>query len=106
MLFRAETGDAYQNFSSNFARVIGAVGEAEERAGRAFRRFRVHDLRHGFAIRALKAGWNIYALSRHLGHASVKTTEGYLAYLTEEERTRVAQFGAQIRAIYEPGSAA
>lgn len=101
VLFRAETGSAYRNFSSNFARVIGAVAEAEELAGRPFRRFRVHDLRHGFAIRALKAGWSIYALSRHLGHASVKTTEVYLAYLTEEERDRVAQMGAHVRAQIE-----
>jgi len=46
-------------------------------------------------IRWLKAGSDIYALSRHLGHTSVRTTEIYLGYLTEEERTGVAQTGSQ-----------
>jgi integrase/recombinase XerD len=45
----------------------------------------VHDLRHRFAIAWLKAGGDIYRLSRHLGHASVKTTEIYLRWLTDEE---------------------
>lgn len=73
--------------------------------GRPFRRFRVHGLRHGFAIRALKAGWNIYALSRHLGHSSVKTTARYLAYPTKDERARVAQTGTRILARHAEGSA-
>ena len=94
-LFLAETGKVYRNFSANVGQVMRRVMERERRAGREFRRFRVHDLRHGFAIRWLKAGGDIYALSRHLGHTSVKTTEIYLGYLTEEERTGVAQTGSQ-----------
>ena len=90
-MFRTEGGDQYRNFSSNFARVIRDVADRERGAGRPFRRFRVHDLRHGFAIRALKRGMSIYALSHHLGHTSVKTTEIYLAFLTFGERQRVIQ---------------
>jgi integrase len=97
-LFRADTGKPYRNFSSNVRRVMLAC----QKADKAFRPFRVHDLRHGFAIRWLKAGGDIYALSRHLGHSSVKTTEGYLAYLTEEERQKVAQMGAQRLVEPEP----
>ncbi len=44
-------------------------------------RHRCHDLRHTFAIRSLQQGRDIYDLSRHLGHSSVKTTEVYLAWL-------------------------
>ncbi len=84
-LFPNRDGDAYGNFASNFGQVIRRVAEDEKAAGRPFRRFRVHDLRHGFAIRWLKAGGDIYRLSRHLGHTSVKTTEIYLASLTSDE---------------------
>lgn len=85
-VFPSSTGRAYQNFSTHAAKVIARVCEA--------RRFRVHDLRHGFAIRALRAGMNIYSLSRHLGHTSVKTTEIYLAYLSGSDQ-RFAQTGTQ-----------
>ena len=57
-------------------------------AGRPFRRFRCHDLAHGDAIRYLKNGGGIYALSQQLGHSSVKTTEIYLGFLTIEEKQR------------------
>lgn len=43
--------------------------------------FRCHDLRHTFAIRWLQQGGDVYALARHLGHASVKTTEIYLRWM-------------------------
>lgn len=94
VLFPAETGEAYRSFSANFGRVIRGVEAREKAAGRPFRRFRVHDLRHGFAIRWLRNGGGIYELSLHLGHTSVKTTEGYLGHLSARERA-VAQKGAQ-----------
>jgi integrase/recombinase XerD len=46
---------------------------------------RFHGLRHQCAVEALRDGMSIYALSKHLGHTSVKTTEIYLAFLTGEE---------------------
>ncbi|WP_395495301.1 hypothetical protein [Acetobacter sp. KSO5] len=50
---------------------------------------------HTFAVRKLKADGNIYRLSRHLGHSSVKVTEqNYLGYLTVEEQERV-QFSSE-----------
>lgn len=54
--------------------------------GRQFDGFRFHDLRHLFAVEALKSGMNIYDLQQHLGHSSVKVTEMYLAHLTPEEK--------------------
>jgi integrase/recombinase XerD len=55
---------------------------------------RLHDLRHGFAIRKLKSGWSIYRVSAHLGHRSVITTERYyFRYLTEEQKTRALSSG-------------
>jgi integrase/recombinase XerD len=94
VLFTADTGKPYSNFSSNFVRVMRDLGTREKKAGREFRRFRVHDLRHAFALRWLRAGGNIYELSLHLGHTSVKTTEVYLGHLTARERA-IAQFGAR-----------
>lgn len=89
-VFVSGLGRAYRNFASQAAIVIARVVEADP----SVRRFRVHDLRHGFAIRALQGGMNIYSLSRHLGHTSVKTTEIYLAYLAESEQAGV-QAGVQ-----------
>ena len=46
----------------------------------AMARFRLHDLRHAYAIAEIRRGRDIYDLSRHLGHSSVKVTEIYLGY--------------------------
>ena len=43
-------------------------------------RFRIHDLRHAYAIAQIRAGRDVYDLSHHLGHSSVKVTEIYLGY--------------------------
>jgi integrase len=45
-------------------------------------RFRLHDLRHAYAISELRGGRDIYDLSHHLGHSSVKVTEMYLGYVS------------------------
>lgn len=85
------TGRPFANFSSNHAQVMRRI----QRDNPLFRRFGVHDLRHAFAVRWLKEGGNIYRLSRHLGHSSVKVTEqNYLGFLTVEEQERV-QFQAE-----------
>jgi integrase len=72
---------SYRNFPSNYAVWRQANGV----------RFRFHDLRHRFAVLYLRKGGNIYALQQILGHASIKTTEIYLAHLTPEERSRATQ---------------
>jgi integrase/recombinase XerD len=65
--------------------------EVERRVGKfedlkKFKPFRFHDLRHLWAVEALRGGMGLYALSKHLGHTSVSVTERvYLAFLTPEE---------------------
>ncbi len=51
-------------------------------------RFRIHDLRHAYAIAQVRAGRDIYDLSHHLGHSSVKVTEIYLGYATGRRAAR------------------
>jgi len=89
-LFPASTGGAYKNFAANAVRVSHEL----EARDPDFRRFRVHDLRHAFAIRWLRNGGDIHHLSLHLGHTSLKTTEIYLGHLSAREQA-VAQNRAQ-----------
>lgn len=81
-LFLAKSGQPYRNFAANAARIMRELA-AEDKD---FVPFRIHDLRHGFAIRWLRNGGNIYHLSIHLGHSSIKTTEMYLLYLSASQR--------------------
>ncbi|MCW2243620.1 site-specific integrase [Azospirillum canadense] len=74
-------GSRYLNVASRFREMVRSAQKSAQQAGTLFRPFRCHDLRHGFAIRALQNGWDIYTLSKHLGHSSVKTTEIYLGYV-------------------------
>lgn len=91
-VFRPENGgDRFANVASRFREVMR---RAEVAGGKDFRAFRCHDLRHAFAVRWLRNGGDLYALSRHLGHSSVKTTEIYLGYAG-------AQTGAQTIAVSE-----
>jgi len=88
-------GERYRNVASRLAAIIGKLAEDGK-----LERFRVHDLRHRFAVLWLRAGGDIYALSRHLGHSSVKTTEIYLGYVPggrAAEQNRPAQNPAQRR---------
>jgi integrase/recombinase XerD len=101
-LFWHGDGRRYRNLSSRFAalcRDVLATAEKESvKTGRAepdFRVFRFHDLRHRHAVDWLKAGRSIYDLQQRLGHASIKTTEIYLSFLTPEE-ARAAKFGAPV----------
>lgn len=82
VVFHLTDGSHFKNFASNFA-------GWKRRAGL---KFRFHDLRHKFAVDYLRGGGVIYDLQRILGHSSIKTTEGYLAYLTPAEADR-AKFG-------------
>lgn len=72
-------GQRYRNVASRLAALKKRHGAT----------FRVHDLRHKYAIDYLRANpLQIYQLQRILGHASIKTTEMYLDYVR-------AQNGAQ-----------
>jgi integrase len=88
-VFRTRDNAPYKQMSTNFQEVVGRAMHGEAKAGRAFRRFRIHDLRHGFAIRWLRAGGSIYDLKDQLGHTSVSTTEIYLRFLSKTEQNVV-----------------
>ncbi|HMF28932.1 MAG TPA: site-specific integrase, partial [Candidatus Cybelea sp.] len=46
--------------------------------------FRIHDYRHDFATKLLRATGNLRLVQKALGHASIKTTERYAHVLDEE----------------------
>jgi integrase/recombinase XerD len=88
-------GSRYQNISSRFAALAKRAVQRAKKEGRAApRAFRFHDLRHWFAVDYLRRGGSIYDLQLILGHASIKTTEIYLAYLTPEEQQVAKRVGA------------
>lgn len=81
LVFWHDDGERYSNVASRFREIIKSAQRLAQKEDRAFTPFRCHDLRHRYAIRQLEAGRDIYDLSRHLGHSSVKTTEIYLGYV-------------------------
>jgi integrase/recombinase XerD len=98
IIFSNDSGLAYANISSNFSQICRRV----ERASPSFKRFRFHDLRHLYAVRALYDGTDLWTLSRQLGHTSVKVTEhSYLAFLTPEQADAARQATAQKSAQLE-----
>ena len=59
----------------NFERDFKAIGA---KIGITGVRFSPHTLRHTFAVSYLRAGGNLFYLSKILGHSSVTTTQKYL----------------------------
>lgn len=92
LVFFHGDGQPYRNFSAQFRAWRRRLGVA----------FRFHDLRHYFAVMYLRGGGYIYDLQGILGHASIKTTEGYLKYLTPAEKQRAMHPSAHIRAQVYP----
>ncbi len=79
-LFEGEKGNCRYSKTS-VARILQKACKREN----IKERFRVHDLRHNFATHSLQLGTNIHHLARHLGHASVKTTESTYSHLLPEQ---------------------
>jgi integrase/recombinase XerD len=93
-------GERWKSPASRFGNIRRAVARKAAQSGGTFTGFRFHDLRHLYAVEYLKARkGSLYDLQQLLGHASVKTTEIYLAFLTPEQKKAamhgVAQKGAQ-----------
>ncbi|MEI8397403.1 MAG: site-specific integrase [Rhodospirillaceae bacterium] len=98
-VFWHDGGARYANVASRFREIIKSVEGSAQKVGTKFRPFRCHDLRHKYAIDQLKAGRDIYALSRHLGHSSVKTTEIYLGHVSGGGGTNAGTSTTVIRPV-------
>jgi integrase/recombinase XerD len=86
LVFTKEDGSAFAQAASDFTHFRRKIPDGA-------RRFRFHDLRHLYAVEALRDGMSLYDLAAHLGHSSVKTTESvYLSFLTPEQE-RAAKRG-------------
>jgi site-specific recombinase XerD len=82
-LFRAhDRGASLRARRRLAARAVGyVVHEAAARAGIAAKAISPHSLRHTMAIRSLRGGASVVAVSKVLGHASIATTQRYLDHL-------------------------
>jgi integrase/recombinase XerD len=101
-LFWASHGGRFTAPSQRFTTARVSAQKAARKAEQPFKHFRLHDLRHEYAIRYLEAGGSLYALQKHLGHSSIKTTEHYCAFITPEQAERAkgpAQTTAQTQRI-------
>jgi integrase len=103
-LFPNSDGQPYVQMSTNFDQTMRRVLSAEQVADSDFVRFRIHDLRHAFAVRWLEAGGNIYRLQKHLGHSSIKTTEGYLDHLPEDVHDVVRGLAGRLQVAQNGGT--
>jgi len=61
------------------------VGELASVAGIAAKQVTPHALRHSYAMRCLRAGGNVVAVARLLGHSSISTTQRYVDHLATSE---------------------
>lgn len=74
--------------SHAFPRLLGRHG---------LRKMRVHDLRHGFATRAISRGANLRTIADILGHSRPSiTTDVYAHVIPEDQRQAVDSVGAEL----------
>jgi integrase/recombinase XerD len=85
-LFWHHDGERYKTTASR----VGFLHRQLTKRCPEYKRFPFHNLRHLHAVEWLQSGRSIYDLQQRLGHTSLKTTEGYLEFLTPEEK-RVSQ---------------
>ena len=102
IVFWHDAGERWSSPGSRFTDIRRSVARKAAQEKWAFVPYRFHDLRHLFAVEFLRLGkGSIYDLQNLLGHESIKTTEGYLAFLTPDQKRiamqQVAQIGAQQR---------
>ena len=81
-----DRGVASRNEPGLSTRSLGRlVTELARGAGIAAKRVTPHSLRHTYAIRCLRAGGNVIAVGKLLGHASIATTQRYVDHLEVSE---------------------
>lgn len=93
LVFTRKDGLPYKQISPGWREAMYRAMAKAEKAKRKFHRFRLHDLRHIYAIEYLRDGGNLYALQKQLGHGSIRQTEHYLQFLTPDEQDK-AKFGS------------
>ena len=91
LVFRTSTGGFLRN--SHLARTLHTIGERIGLPG-----LHIHDLRHSYAVAALRAGVDVKTVQHNLGHASAAMTlDVYAAYTTDAGRTAAAKLDAWYR---------
>lgn len=85
----------YKQASTNWQEAKARARKSAQKQGWRYTPFRLHDLRHIYAIDYLAGGGNLYALQQQLGHSTIRQTEEYLQYLTPEEADAVKRKAAQ-----------
>lgn len=85
----------YKQASTNWQEAKARAQKSAQKEGWRYTPFRLHDLRHIYAIDYLANGGNLYALQQQLGHSTIRQTEEYLQYLTPEEADAVKRAAAQ-----------
>lgn len=79
----------------NTQRPIGSVKKAHQTAmtrAKIKRHFRLYDLRHTFATRAVASGMDLPTLSALLGHASIQMTMRYVHPAAAQKRVAIQEF--------------
>jgi len=61
------------------------ITELAKTAGISAKRVTPHSLRHTYAIRCLRAGGNVVAVAKLLGHSTIATTQRYVDHLATSE---------------------
>lgn len=101
-VFWEDKGDPISNLSSRWGGYQRRVAHRAAQAGKEYTRFRFHDLRHLFAVEYLRQRrGSVYDLQGELGHDSISTTEGYLAFLTPDEQKAAKHGGVHTAAQVE-----
>jgi integrase/recombinase XerD len=85
-IFPKADGTPFRMASSDFSHTRRAVKAKMAKESRPFTGHRFHDLRHLYAVEALRSGKSVYQLQKHLGHSSIQVTEMYLEFLSPEEQ--------------------
>lgn len=92
-VFPSRSGEPYKQASTNWQEAKARAHKAAQKGKWRYTPFRLHDLRHIYAIDYLAGGGNLYALQRQLGHGTIRQTEEYLEHLTPEEAERAKRGG-------------
>lgn len=87
-VFPTKLGTPYKQASTNWQEAKRSAQKSAQKEKRKYTPFRLHDLRHIYAIEYLAAGGNLYALQKQLGHSTIRQTEEYLQFLSPEEAAR------------------